>query len=115
MDGDEKSDAVRLLGLIKSIGASVDNEVDEHGELRVNGEIPNDARPRVTQKTNFVVVGKIPQPADLTDPDEIQESLKIAEHYFQITIQAKAIGVRIISLQDFLKYIGYERVDRSKD
>jgi hypothetical protein len=35
--------------------------------------------------------------------------LKIAEIYKEMGDQARAQGVRIVGLEDFLRYIGYER------
>ena len=76
--------------------------------LRVDGRIPDDARPLITDKTRFVIVGKIPEPADSADADEIAVSLKIGELYKEIEDQARALGVRIVRIDDFLRYIGYE-------
>ena len=92
-------------------GASIDNEVDEQGVLRVDGRIPDDGRPGILEKTKFVVVGKIPQPADLSDADEIATGLKIGALYKDLEDQARDRGVRVIGLEDFLRYIGYERLE----
>ena len=111
LDGDDISDAGRLRDLIHALGANIDNEVDEQGVLYVDGVIPDVGRPCITEKTKFVVVGKIPQPADLSDVKEIMTGLKIAELYKEIEDQARAQHVRIVSLADFLRYIGYERIE----
>jgi len=111
LNGDDNSDAERLRELIKSIGANIDNEVDERGVLRVDGKIPDDGRPRVTEKTKFVVAGKVPQPADLTDADEIHATLKMAEYFKEIEDQASTLSVPVITLEEFLAYIGYERIE----
>jgi hypothetical protein len=111
LDGDGEDDSGRLRRVIKGIGGSIDNEVDERGELRVDGRFPDDRRPSLSEKTKFVVLGRIPQVADLTDPEEMETSLKIAGFYKELEDQARARGVRIISLEDFLRYIGYEQVE----
>jgi hypothetical protein len=108
LDGDGTGNSDRLHELLKIIGSSIDNEVDEKGVLRIDGEIPDDGRPCITEKTKFVVVGTIPEFANSPDPEEIYTSLKIAGFYKDIEDQARAKGVRIIKLADFLRYIGYE-------
>jgi hypothetical protein len=107
LDGDGIDDSGRLRRLIKAIGGRIDNEVDERGLLRIDGKIPDEYKPRVTEKTKFVVIGAIPEVTDLSDPDEIQASLKIAGLHKDIEDQARARGVRIVSLDNFLRYIGY--------
>jgi hypothetical protein len=114
LDGDGDGDSGLLREVIRAIGASIDNEVDEHGVLRVGGSIPDDGRPRITEKTKFVVVGRIPQVADTADPDEIATSLKIAESLKVLGDEARAHGVRIVRLGDFLHYLGYERSDTKR-
>ena len=108
LDGDGEDDRARLRRVIEATGGSIDNEVDEQGVLRVDGRIPDDGKPCITDMTKFVVVGKIPQAADLSDPDEIATSLKIGGFYKDLEDQARARGVRIVGLEDFLRHIGYE-------
>jgi len=111
LDGDGAGDSGRLHEVIKAVGASIDNEVDEAGVLRVNGKFPDDGLPRVTEKTKFVVVGRIPQVADTADPDEVATDLKIAGFLKDLEDQARRQGVRIVRLGDFLQYLGYEPVE----
>jgi hypothetical protein len=108
LDGDGEDDSDRLRRLINAIGASIDNEIDEKGNLRVDGKIPDEYKPCLTEKTKFVIVGRIPQASDSSDPDEIATSIKISGLYKDLEDQARAQGVRIIRLDDFLRYIGYE-------
>jgi hypothetical protein len=108
LDGDGKDDSRRLHRLINAIGADFDNEINEKGNLLINGQIPDPYKPEITEKTKFVILGTIPQFADLSDPDEIATSLKIAGLYKDLEDQARARGVRIVALSDFLRYIGYE-------
>jgi hypothetical protein len=112
LDGDGEDESDRVRELIKAAGGSIDNQVDNQGVLRVNGRIADDGRPRITEKTKFVVVGKIPEIADTADPDEIAVLLKIAELRKTIEDQARAQGVRIVRLGDFLEYVGYEPLER---
>jgi len=109
LDGDGEDDSGRLRKIIRANGGAIDNEVDARGRLFVGGEFPDDGKPLVTEKTKFVVLGAIPQVADLSDPDDCAASVKIAEYYKQIEEQARARGVRIIRLDEFLRYIGYEK------
>jgi hypothetical protein len=111
LDGDGEGDSGRLHEVIKAAGARIDNEVDEEGVLRVDGSIPDDGLPRITEKTKFVVVGRIPQVADTADPDEIATILKVAGFLKDLEDRARTHGVRIVRLADFLEYLGYEPVE----
>ena len=108
LDGDDEDDSQQLRELIQGSGGKIDNQVDDQGVLRVGGKVPDDGKPRVTEKTKFVIVGKIPEIAETTNADEIATILKIAEYRKEIEDQARSQGVRMIRLGDFLDYIGYE-------
>jgi hypothetical protein len=107
VDGDGEGDRDQLLEMIAASGGSIDNEVDELGALRVAGRY--DDRPSVSETTKFIVQGKFPQPSDLSDCNEIGKSIKIAEVYALLEAEAHERGARIISLEEFLRDIGYER------
>ncbi|MBI3862681.1 MAG: hypothetical protein HY290_12395 [Planctomycetia bacterium] len=108
LDGDGKGDRDLILDMIAASTGKVDNEIDEQGVLRVDGQVED--RPSFSDRTKFIVLGKIPQPADLSDADQIATSLKIAEHYMLLEAQARERGVRTIGLEEFVRFIGFERV-----
>jgi hypothetical protein len=117
LNGDGEDDRGLLRRLVAAIGGSIDNDVDELGVIRIDGTFPDDGKASLSDKTKFIVVGRIPDVADLSDPHEIATTLKIAGHYKDLQDQARARGVRIITLKDFLRYIGYEAraTDGSRD
>jgi hypothetical protein len=108
LNGDDKDDRDLLKEAVATAGAVIDNEVDEKGELFINGKKPEEYKPRITEKTKFLVIGKIPEVADTADPEEIQTILKINGIRKDMEDAARERGVRIVSLSDFLSYIGYK-------
>ena len=93
---------------VATAGAVIDNDVDEKGILRVNGKIPDDGKPRITEKTKFVVIGKIPEIADTADPDEHgHDPPRSSDLRKELEDAARERGVRVLSLSDFVSYIGY--------
>ncbi|MGE5195603.1 MAG: hypothetical protein ACM3U2_24180 [Deltaproteobacteria bacterium] len=112
LDGDGKDDRDLLLEQVRTAGATVDNDIDEKGVLRVNGKIPDDNKPRITEKTKFVVIGKIGEISETADPDEIATIQKIQELRKELEDAARERGVRVLSLSDFLVYIGYKQQRR---
>jgi hypothetical protein len=106
LDGDGKDNRDQLKTILAAAGAWIDNEVDDKGILRVNGKF--DDTPRFADKTKFVVVGKIPDIADTDDASQvaaIQELIRLRKVFFEM---ARERGIRVVSLSDFLKYIGYK-------
>jgi hypothetical protein len=112
LDGDGKDDRDLLREAVATAGATIDNDVDEKGELWINGKKPDEPKPRVTEKTKFVVIGKIGEIADTTDPDEQAIITKIAGLRKELEDAARERGVRVLSLSDFLVYIGYKQQRR---
>jgi hypothetical protein len=106
IDGDQHFDRSRLHDVIKAAGGQFDNEVADDGTLFVDGQL--DDRPSLSEKTKYLVVGTIPQPADIADPEQIGTALKIAGRLYDLEEAALERGVRIVSLREFLKYLGYE-------
>ncbi len=107
LNGDGKDDRDLLKEAVATAGAVIDNDVDEKGILRVDGKVPDDGKPRITEKTKFVVIGKIPEIADTADPDEQATITKILGFRKELEDAARERGVRILSLSDFTNYIGY--------
>ena len=108
LDGDGTGDLDLLEQLISFSGGWIDNVVDEKGTLRVNGVIPNDGQPLVTKSTKFVVIGQIPEIEEGDDPQTVGRIQKILERRKELEAAAREQGVRVISLADFLPYIGFK-------
>ena len=60
----------------------------------------------------FLVIGRIPEVSDTADPEEIKTILKVQEYRKLLEDAARERGVRVVSLSDFLKYIGYKQQKR---
>jgi len=106
LDGDGKDDRDLFREIVSTAGATIDNDVDEKGVLRVNGKIED--KPKITERTKFLVIGKIPDIAESADPDEIATIQKILGYQKDLQDAATERGVRVVSLGDFLNYIGYK-------
>src|SRR5207302_5032226 len=78
------------------------------GKLLVDGRTPDPYKPQISEKTKFVVIGKIPEVTDTADPDEIATIIKINGLKKDLVEAANERGVRVVSLSDFLSYIGYK-------
>jgi len=108
LDGDGKSDRDLLYEIVGTAGALIDNDVNERGELLINGKPADEPKPKITERTKFLVKGKIPELADATDPEEIKIIQQIQEFQRELETQARERGVRIVSLGDFLAFVGYK-------
>ncbi len=106
LDGDGKDDRDLLKEFVSTAGGVIDNDVSPKGVLTVNGKVED--KPKVTEHTKFLVIAKIPEVSDTADPDEIAAILKINGYRKDLEDAARERGVRVISLSDFLTYIGYK-------
>jgi hypothetical protein len=95
--------------VIKVAGGRIDNEVGDDGALFVKGHWED--RPDLSEKTKYLIVDTIPQPADLSDPEQVATALKIAGRLADLEDAAHERGVHIVSLKEFRKYLGYEPVE----
>lgn len=105
IDGDGKDNRDQLKRILAAGGHWIDNEVDVKGILRVKGKIAD--KPWFSEKTKFVVVGKIPEVADTDDASEIaaiQKIIRLRKVFFEM---ARERGIRVVSLSDFVKYVDY--------
>jgi hypothetical protein len=112
LDGDGTDDRDLFGEIIRTAGATIDNDVDSQGVLRVNGQIPDDGQPRLSERTKFLIIAKIPEITETTDAEEKARLLKIAELRKTLEEAARERGVPIVSLSDFLKYVGYKSQPR---
>lgn len=112
LDGDGMDDRDLFREIVRTAGASIDNEVDSQGVLRVNDQVPDDGRPRLSNRTKFLIIARIPEITETTDADEKARLLIIFELRKTLQEAAREQGVRVVSLADFLKYVGYQSQPR---
>lgn len=97
LDGDKRWDREQFHELVTATGARIDNEVDEEGNRTGTG---------IDHRTKFLIVADVPDPTQVSH-NERPAAEKISREYSQLRKEARLQGVRIISLSDFLSYIGY--------
>jgi hypothetical protein len=114
LDGDGKSDRLKLHELVAAAGATIDNEVDDDGKRIRYTKFPNDFVDHgegvsgIDVNTKFLVIGQIPD-ITLAAKDEDKERItRILEKLKQLRAEALQQGVRIVNLNDFLSWIGYQ-------
>lgn len=114
LDGDGKSDRLKLHELVAGAGATIDNEVDDNGKRIRYTKFPNnfvdhgEGVPGIDVNTKFLVIGQIPD-ITLAAKDEDKERItRILEKLKQLKSEAQQQGVRIVNLNDFLSWIGYQ-------
>jgi len=100
LDGDGIYDRELLHDLVRTNGAEIDNEVGDDGEWIVNRG--------VSSNTKFIVIGEIPDPAKTARLDEKEQFEKITQKRTELVNEARLQGTRVISLNDFLAYIGFK-------
>ncbi|HBH50718.1 MAG TPA: hypothetical protein DDY91_02380 [Planctomycetaceae bacterium] len=107
IDKDGKGDFDMLNEMVQNTGAKIDNLVNQKGELYLNGRLAEGGEPKITENTKFLVKGKLPELATAKDKDEQARILRMNELLTSLEKQAFERGVRIISLSDFLSFVGY--------
>ncbi|MCG6155990.1 hypothetical protein [Rubinisphaera margarita] len=100
LDGDGIYDRELLHDIVASNGAEIDNEVGDDGEWIVHRG--------VSANTKFVVIGEIPDPSKTEREDEKEMYERIVAKRTELIAEARLQGTRVISLNDFLAYIGFK-------
>jgi hypothetical protein len=100
LDNDGVSDRDVLHELVEASNGQIVDEVDDKGDR-------HPAAGNITVATKFLVIGKIPDFATVK-PDEAAAAKKINELKTKMVTEAQENGVRYISMEDFLNYIGYD-------
>jgi soluble cytochrome b562 len=114
LDGDGKSDRQRLHELIAAAGGSVDNEVDDDGKRIRYTKFPStfvehdENTTGIDVNTKFLVMGKIPDLALAVKEEDKENIARIIKHRTDLLAEARLQGVRIVNLNDFLSWIGYQ-------
>ena len=109
LDDDGRSDRELLHDVLAAAGAKIQLEVDDQG-VRTGGTID--------ERTKFLVVGEIPTLEGLTEQKEKDAAEEINKQRQDLKKKARDQGVRVVTLNDFLAFIGYtprQRVFRPGD
>ncbi|MEK6259654.1 MAG: hypothetical protein AABP62_13635 [Planctomycetota bacterium] len=101
LDGDGKSDREQFHQFLSVSGVVIDNEVDDAGE-----RLPADGK--ITVQTKFLVLGNIPDRADIVNDSEKARVDKLISHLAELRKEARVNGVRIVKLNDFLAHVGFQ-------
>jgi hypothetical protein len=107
MDGDGRSDRDLLHEIIQANGSKISIEVDDEGVRH-----PPVEEAQVNEMTKFLVVGKTPDPTEQASKEEQDAATRIGEQRKNLRDEARRQGVRVISLSDFLQFIGYQPKQR---
>ncbi len=97
LDGDGQDDRDLFREIVKAAGAEIDNEVDDEGNLLGKG---------IGVKTRFLIIADIPVEAPAS-PMKRQIYDRIKQHQLTLENQARERGIRIVTLDNFLNFIGY--------
>lgn len=109
IDHDGRSDRDYLHDVLSSVGAKVQTEVDDDG---------NRTGVPINERTKFLVVGAIPALEDQSDKEVKDAINRMHEHLDDLKKEAREQGVRVVTLNDFLAFMGIkprQRVFRPGD
>jgi hypothetical protein len=109
VDNDGRSDRDYLHDVLSSANATVHTEIDDDG---------NRTGPAIDERTKFLVVGEIPKLEELADEKAKDAVKRMLEHHKTLKDEAREQGVRVVTLNDFLAFIGVrpqQRVFRPGD
>lgn len=100
LDNDGVTDRDVLHELVDASNGEIVDEVDDQGQRHPAGGAIN-------VSTKFLVIGKIPDYSQ-AKPNEVEAFKRIAEQRQKMVQDAAENGVRVVSMEDFLNYIGYD-------
>lgn len=107
LNRDGTDDRELLFRIIENAGAKVDFYVNEEA-----ARVPDDGA--ISERTKFLVLGELPNPNDYANRDkEYDNALAVRALQKELDNEALQYGKRVISLPDFLSYIGYKPTQRS--
>uniref|UniRef100_A0A7C4QPU6 BRCT domain-containing protein n=1 Tax=Schlesneria paludicola TaxID=360056 RepID=A0A7C4QPU6_9PLAN len=99
LDRDGQNDRELFHQEMKVRGAEISAEVDDDGE-RLGGPID--------ERTKFLILGAIPDLSEIVNAEERDKAQKIIGHLKDMRNEARLHGVRVVTLSDFLAFIGYK-------
>jgi len=100
LDNDGISDREVLHDLVAASGGEIVDEVDDKG-------VRHPTAGNINVGTKFLVVGNIPDAYE-AKPEDKEPYQRIGEAHKAMVKEAQEHGVRVVTLDDFLNYIGYE-------
>jgi hypothetical protein len=100
LDNDGVSDRDVLHEIVAASDGEIVDEVDDQGARHPTAG-------NITVATKFLVIGKIPDYSQ-SKPTEVEVHKKIADLKSKMVQEAQENGVRVVSMEDFLNYIGYD-------
>jgi hypothetical protein len=100
LDNDGINDRDVLHDLVAASGGEIIDEVDDKG-------VRHPTAGNINVGTKFLVVGKIPDAYE-AKPEEKEAYRLIGEAHKNMVKEAQEHGVRVVTIEDFLNYIGYE-------
>jgi hypothetical protein len=83
-------------------GADIVSQVDDTGE-----RIPAVEDFRIDESVKYLIIGRIPDQTKLLDKDQAAAK-QIQSHLTEMRSEAQLHGVKILTLSDFLSYVGYK-------
>lgn len=105
LNGDGKMDAKdrkMLKDLLNNAGADLDVEITEDGQ-----RVPADAK--LSVHTKWLVVGDVGDPSLwVGDEDKRNRILEVQKQHDELVQEAREHGIKIVSLKDFLTYLGWK-------
>jgi hypothetical protein len=100
LDGDGVSDRDVLHELVDAANGEIVDEVDDQG-------VRHPPEGNITVATKFLVIGRVPD-ISMAKQNEAEAFKRMAELKHKMLGQAMENGVRVVSMEDFLNYIGYD-------
>jgi len=113
LDRDGAPDRERFHQIISGAGATLAHEVDDDGTRLRYTKFPEESlefeegTQGIDVNTKFLVIGEIPDMSELSKQEDIDRAQRITGHLQQMRKEARIQGVRIVSLNDFLSWLGY--------
>ncbi len=109
LDGDGKRDAKDrqiLKDLLDNAGAKIGLEITAGG-------LREPADGKLTVQTKWLIVGDLGDPTTaVNDPEKLKQILAVQEQHELLVQEAREHGIRIVSLRDFLTYLGWKPESR---
>ncbi len=98
LDGDGKHDEEAINELLATNGAVMGSQVDQKGVRNTR---------KIDHETKFLVVGDIPDPTEISDPEERRAVEEVKKHHENMKKEADEQGVTVVRKNDFLTWMGY--------
>ena len=114
LDDDGESDREKFHDIVASVGAAIDHEVDDDGKRLHYIRFPDSFEEweedgaEIDVHTKWLIIGEIPDIKGTSLQPEKDRIGRILTHRKTMGNEARKQGVRVLSLNDFLSYVGYK-------